>query len=870
MADKRGGLLTTKFPSRGAFTPVERMPDWMRTGERWREQGITSDPDQRRQVLDWDAAQAERQKRAPRWGRGLSGMDVEGLQEGLLGAAAQTPGVPQAAMAIGGALNTGPGRFFADVLEAMPPSLDMDMDKVLLGGVGAVAKVSKKAAAKKAAAAQRAAAIAQKASPEMRRALANMTALERSRVLDSEETLRGAQDLLRLIPEHSRMASAMKAGEAKKGWYAASAQALVDVFGMDAPRFAALLAATSPQTSVESNLTNALNIWVNWTKAGRPQDARAIKSIVGASVQGDRGIDSILPAWVNNTNTALTAPNPTKITLSGPKVDSFMRNLWGQSGPVTLDAWMANGLGMAQDFFGGSPTVLQQARGNPGITADYATVSAQMRRAGKLVGMTPAEAQETFWSVAMPLYEKSKRLGMSAQELLNKGLFTNRDVRGTPDFSTLFKVGRNRDILERGGYGDTLDAMQSYRWPDVNLDAAPDLTPKQQQHLMEFAQILDTTGGLRNLESSAVSTVVKGARPLKKKEQNVYNTFANNTYEFIGGADSGVGGQTGVSPAILGGSRGQRKNFSDRYNSATTDLRGRNILFESLFPGRTTSVRSMTGLFKGPKGLESQPGFSNSVRVRYDLQPDGTPAVNPDDARWLSVANRTQGLLTQQHGMPWNAIVSEHRLPASARPAPTSAFFPASKQTNAQALAQANTYDPAMAYADTGMGVAAIALGEGSGPMAGQKIKDLNQIFFDPKAKGRPYAGYNIGGYVDQQPGWLMPQMGTGVLTDEWLSEVDALPKPDRRSLEKGLGAVASRIRANVYPKLHPGDTPRQDVQNFVDIAAGAYKDPQFNPTGAQIIEAIKRARKAGVALPAVGAAAGARGLLFNEDEDRF
>ena len=41
---------------------------------------------------------------------------------------------------------------------------------------------------------------------------------------------------------------------------------LQNVFGQDAPRFAGVLAATSPQSSVESNLLNASNIFKNWNK----------------------------------------------------------------------------------------------------------------------------------------------------------------------------------------------------------------------------------------------------------------------------------------------------------------------------------------------------------------------------------------------------------------------------------------------------------------------------------------------------------------------------------------------------------------------------------------------------------------------------
>jgi hypothetical protein len=60
------------------------------------------------------------------------------------------------------------------------------------------------------------------------------------------------------LPSAKEMAAVAYSGRAKKGWYNSSAKAMVSVFGQeDAPRFAALLAALSPQTSVESNLMNA-------------------------------------------------------------------------------------------------------------------------------------------------------------------------------------------------------------------------------------------------------------------------------------------------------------------------------------------------------------------------------------------------------------------------------------------------------------------------------------------------------------------------------------------------------------------------------------------------------------------------------------
>ena len=88
-------------------------------------------------------------------------------------------------------------------------------------------------------------------------------------------------DLFKELPEDADFRAAAKAGIAKKGWYENSADAIREIFGeTDGARFTALLAAMSPQTSVESNLLNALNVWVNWDAAGRPTEKRAIMAVM--------------------------------------------------------------------------------------------------------------------------------------------------------------------------------------------------------------------------------------------------------------------------------------------------------------------------------------------------------------------------------------------------------------------------------------------------------------------------------------------------------------------------------------------------------------------------------------------------------------
>jgi hypothetical protein len=269
-------------------------------------------------------------------------------------------------------------------------------------------------------------------------------------------------DFFDAFPSAEEVASVAFSGRAKRGWYQNSAKALVEVFGaVDAPRFAALLAATSPQTSVETNTINALNIWAAWENAGRPTDRDAIVKLMGQSVLGQKGEDSVLGAWVNNTVTALTADNPQEVPISGPKVNSFMLNLRGVVDEVTNDAWIANFLGVPQEIFA--------KRGqSPGKGPGYIAASALMRKAAKILSKrtgqawTPAEVQETVWSWAKTLYEKRAAAGedRTTREILEAGDLTHEQIADTPDFELLFVSGVYRKILEEGGYGDQIRQVE--------------------------------------------------------------------------------------------------------------------------------------------------------------------------------------------------------------------------------------------------------------------------------------------------------------------------------------------------------------------------------------------------------------------------
>ena len=355
------------------------------------------------------------------------------------------------------------------------------------------------------------------------KAIKNLTPAEQLKF--KSDTARTFVERLTALPSKQEFGAAAIGGRAKKGWYEGSTQAIVNVFGPDANRFAALLSATSPQTSVESNLYNALQIWKNWTAAGRPTERDAIIKVMGESVQGGKGEESVLDAWKNNSVAALTAEDPGKLILSGPKVNSFMLNLQGNVEEVTNDAWMASFSLVDQKIFGGSLTKTDPGKG-PGYLAMNARVRETATYLTKLTGetWTPAEVQETIWSWAKTLYETAGAAGetRSAVQLVRDNAITDELISSTPDFRTLFYDERFAPILEQAGYGEQLarlraasstsDVSTGSQKPGTGSQAAA-IDPEAQRKLLERnAKRLDTLRKQRELAAAEKAALEKGAK----------------------------------------------------------------------------------------------------------------------------------------------------------------------------------------------------------------------------------------------------------------------------------------------------------------------------------------------------------------------
>jgi hypothetical protein len=306
-----------------------------------------------------------------------------------------------------------------------------------------------------------------------------LTDKERSQL--RTDTTKRLIDAFNSAPATKEYAAAALAGAAKRGWYKNSAQTIVNQFGPDAPRFAGLLSAMSPQVSVQTNFANALKTFINWDKAGRPEDPSEIRAIMEQSSQKSAkaapGSSNVLDAWVNNSVRALTAYDPTNIKLSGPKVHSFYNNLTNNVHEVTNDAWMASFAKIDPSAKGSKMSGSLNAAG-PGKSPTYLAMSAKVREAARMIShltgetWTPAEVQETVWSWAKTAYEHAEEKGsdISIPDLVKKGAITDELIRSTPDFHQLFSTSEHRGLLQSSSFAANADRMAE--WKSQGADTA--------------------------------------------------------------------------------------------------------------------------------------------------------------------------------------------------------------------------------------------------------------------------------------------------------------------------------------------------------------------------------------------------------------
>jgi hypothetical protein len=662
--------------------------------------------------------------------------------------------------------------------------------------------------------------------------------------------------LLDVIPSAAQFASLSKAGAPKLGWYRGSTQALLDVFGKeDAPRFAALLAATSPQTSVESNLTNALNIWREWNSAGRPTDPTVIKAVMGRSVQGNKGEDSVLGAWVPNTVRALSSQDPLKTVLSGPKVDSFFRNLADDVYKVTNDAWMANVSGVDQGLFRQSPTAKQLAEGNAGFSPGYLAMSARQREAGQKIGLTPAEVQETGWSVAMPLMELQNNTGIPARDLLQRGMLTRDMIAGTPDFETLFTQPQYADILQRSGYGDKLQNLT----PTVGMFGANNpipMTAADERNLMASAKTLEDLRAIRGRESAS-KKFYPGAE---------FNSIMGyQPVEAIGG--NGVGD----FQELLEATPGSRDAFSSSALATFKDEQGHDIINRRLGL-KTIATQPVQGAFQplpGPDGIAKPLETNVAGATGFELPIGKSGQVADRTQNILDYSAARRGMFLGQYGVPNIAEVPIEG-------GPNLAIKRDGKLDAPTLRAHLEEY-PNTAAIDTGRGAYVLNFDEKTPFTTSDEEKIATTFSGNPDNYERTKSGMTKGrGYVDFEakpespiaprsdlPMFAAENAGHGLVSSELVRRFNAMPAKEQKIADTDPAVLqqAKDILAFRQGKIANGGNGRLDINNSIELLSR----PGGHGMMQQGLDALQSGGKsalekfligAGVAAPSAGLAA--------------
>lgn len=234
------------------------------------------------------------------------------------------------------------------------------------------------------------------------------------------------------LPPVSEFTAAALAGAAKRHWYTDAGRAIAARYGADAPRFTALLAALSPRVSVAVNVRNATAVFKLWAERGRPTDKVAILATIREGIPGE-----LLRSWINNCVRALSSDAP---QLSGPKVDSFMRNLLGDAEEVTIDAWMIAFAGTSARMHNGA-----SGRG-PGKTPAYTAMAVKVREAARMLRWSAPQTQAAIWAFTKSAYEGASAAGSTVRALILDDAVTHDIVGAAADFHTLLGVSEARSV----------------------------------------------------------------------------------------------------------------------------------------------------------------------------------------------------------------------------------------------------------------------------------------------------------------------------------------------------------------------------------------------------------------------------------------
>jgi ribosomal protein S18 acetylase RimI-like enzyme len=255
---------------------------------------------------------------------------------------------------------------------------------------------------------------------------------------EEERKAAAAQAIADRLVAYAKEIDSNPAISAGRGWYSLARTKIKKVFGKDALFFAELLAATSPQTPVEDNFTQALEAY-NQSKAG-VYDAKVKKFLEGREMLKDGSLqkqaakalkhpaDQITDAaaidwWIDKHDLTPTKLNGKRFNANsrhvlkvlagvwreeaqGLKAPQFAANLAGIDMNATIDVWAARTIRrLGSEEVGGRWRILNE--NEVGVKdKDFLFAQEVYRRAAAELGMEPDSLQALAWFGEKDLYEK--------------------------------------------------------------------------------------------------------------------------------------------------------------------------------------------------------------------------------------------------------------------------------------------------------------------------------------------------------------------------------------------------------------------------------------------------------------------------------
>jgi hypothetical protein len=304
---------------------------------------------------------------------------------------------------------------------------------------------------------------------------------------------------------------AAKAGSAAKGWYQRAGALIQHIMGPDANRFTDFVASLSPQKDVEQNFADAFNFYNLWKSAGSPLGPENEAAIRDLTERAETGMSGQVARNQLYENLLHDAPP------SGPKVSNFARNLKGNMQELTKDRWVAY-------MFGNNERMFRWFKEGTPKPAVHLAADSLMRAVGHVIGMEPAEVQETAWSFLRTVVNLTEKEGISPKEAVAR-LKDETIKEGSSELTRL--IADSPKVQSALNQLATATGDERFRASNI-IDS-----PKFKQLLKEHAEQQPTGGGLG---AANKPTLVKGVKAAIKGRSSI--TDARNAKAAMAEADA--------------------------------------------------------------------------------------------------------------------------------------------------------------------------------------------------------------------------------------------------------------------------------------------------------------------------------------------